>query len=293
MQEDVLYFFKRNATPFLDFLFNWTSFLAEQYVILFIFGYIYWNISKKQGIALTFVFLVSVSVNSLLKIIFHTPRPFQVLENFHAQRLQTATGYSFPSGHTQGAATFYLSLAQWLKKPAVWLVAVLIAILVGISRVYLGVHWPVDVIGGWFFGAFFGIWFYNFCLRLMSKPQLFRAFIISYAFFALLALFTIIYINNSGIYSLFYRNFLKITAIIVGSVMGYLIEIRYLAYQIQAKKDKKILRFFCGMLGAFFIIGGLKLLSVEAMWFVFLRYFLLGLWITFIFPWIGSKLKMF
>ena len=116
MQETILSYFQGISTPFLDVFFSLATMLGEQYVIIAVVTLVYWNISKKEGFLLTYMFLISTLVNSLLKIAFHTPRPFQVLDNIGGKRLQTATGYSFPSGHTQGATSMFTTLALILKK---------------------------------------------------------------------------------------------------------------------------------------------------------------------------------
>jgi undecaprenyl-diphosphatase len=124
-------------------------------VTLMVFGFLL--IARKRGAAL----FVAVSVaggmllSSLLKIGFDRPRPDLVPHEVHVYTL------SFPSGHAMLAAVTYLTLAVLILrvtprprlKAYVLAVAVLLTMLIGLSRLYLGVHWPTDVLAGWSIGA--------------------------------------------------------------------------------------------------------------------------------------------
>lgn len=108
----------------------------------------------------------SVSLNGILKQIFHRVRP-----NLH--RLIDVGGYSFPSGHAMNAFTVYviISFLLWRHIPSKWgrslliCISIVMILAIGISRIYLGVHYPSDIIGGYLASGFWlatAIWFFQF-----------------------------------------------------------------------------------------------------------------------------------
>jgi membrane-associated phospholipid phosphatase len=115
-----------------------------------------WLIDPVFARRLSIAFAASFLANRILKEMFNTERPFQLdhlVSTASAER--TATGHGFPSGHSQNAATFYLAFAFRHPRRWLWLAASLIVLAVGLSRLYLGVHLPEDVGGGFVLGTIF------------------------------------------------------------------------------------------------------------------------------------------
>lgn len=105
--------------------------------------------NKDKGIKIASMVIASLIINILLKHLIQLERPFHVYPDVF---LINESGFSFPSGHAQISATFFWLLAWFEKRNVVfWL----LPILIGISRCYLGVHYPTDVLAGWAIGAFF------------------------------------------------------------------------------------------------------------------------------------------
>jgi undecaprenyl-diphosphatase len=131
----------------------------------------YLLLARKRHAAIAVVVAVAggLILSTLLKLGFDRPRPDLVP---HGSVVYTA---SFPSGHSMMAAVTYLTLGALLARVEasirikVYLlsVAVFLTVLVGVSRVYLGVHWPTDVAAGWAVGAAWAL----FCSLVMGRLQ--------------------------------------------------------------------------------------------------------------------------
>lgn len=143
----VLYWLEGLRNPLLDALFSLITRLGEETVFLLLAVTIFWCVDKRRGYYLLFVGFFGTIVNQAFKLAFRIPRPwvrdpaFTIVESARAQ----ATGYSFPSGHTQVAVGTFGSLAYATRRRSVRVLSIVAAVAVPISRLYLGVHTPLDV----------------------------------------------------------------------------------------------------------------------------------------------------
>ncbi len=135
-------------TPLFDAIFQFFTFFGEETIFMVIAMSFYWCIDKKTGYLLLYVSFLGNLINTFLKLVFLVPRPwvldkkFTIVESARAE----ATGYSFPSGHTQSSAGLFLGVARAKKQLWIWIVCVALTLLVAFSRMYLGVHTPADVL---------------------------------------------------------------------------------------------------------------------------------------------------
>lgn len=151
---DLIYALQSVATPTLDGLMLWITRLGSEqvYIVLLILAFVVVDAEKGRNLAL--VFLLSFYLNQVLKEVFATLRPFQIDESVlrSPAALESAPGNGFPSGHAQSSMTFWGLAAAYARRRWFAILAAVVVLAVSLSRLYLGVHLPVDVIGGLLIG---------------------------------------------------------------------------------------------------------------------------------------------
>lgn len=126
------------------------TFLGDEEFYVFAFPLIFWSIHRTVGIHLGLLFLISVALNDLLKLVGRTPRPSFIDPSL---ALRAESSFGMPSGHAQNAVVVWGFLATVLRRPWAWAVAGVLILILGFSRLQLGVHFPIDTITGWLIGA--------------------------------------------------------------------------------------------------------------------------------------------
>jgi membrane-associated phospholipid phosphatase len=132
---------------------NFFSFLGREEFFLFIMPALYWCISPALGIRTALALLFSSALNAALKIIFHQPRPYWLDPRIEA--LSAETSFGLPSNHAQNAVVIWGQLGKASRKSWFMILAAVLIFFIGVSRLYLGVHFLGDVLGGWVFGGIF------------------------------------------------------------------------------------------------------------------------------------------
>lgn len=144
---EFLYLLEKLRMPGLNEFMLTITRLGEETAFLVLALIFFWCVDKKRGYLLMSVGFMGTMANQFLKLWFRIPRPwvqdpdFTILE----QAREAATGYSFPSGHTTSAVGVFGSIAATAKHKKTFWLCVILALLVGFSRMYLGVHTPMDV----------------------------------------------------------------------------------------------------------------------------------------------------
>ena len=143
----LLYWLEAIRNPFLDTVVQLITHLGSEMLFIVVGIFMLWCMDKKQGYFILLTGFFGVYLNQFLKITCRVPRPwvldpeFTIVESARAE----ATGYSFPSGHTQTAIGLFGGLALCRRETWFRIICVVICVLVPFSRMYLGVHTPWDV----------------------------------------------------------------------------------------------------------------------------------------------------
>lgn len=143
-----MYFLEDIRTPFFDWFFALITHIADESVFLLIAIGFYWCINKREGYYILVTALIGTSINQITKLFFRVPRPWVLDPNYQIvdAAKDRALGYSFPSGHTQNITGTFGAMAAYNPKKIKTVFFSIIIVLVAFSRMYLGVHTPLDVI---------------------------------------------------------------------------------------------------------------------------------------------------
>ena len=145
---EFLYFLEGLRNPVCDAFFSVITLLGEETAFMAVAIIVFWCFSKFQGYFLLITGFIGTVVNQFLKMIFRIPRPWVKDSNFTIveSAKEAASGYSFPSGHTQSSVTLFGGVARANKNKTLRIIMIAICVLVPLSRMYLGVHTPLDVV---------------------------------------------------------------------------------------------------------------------------------------------------
>lgn len=275
MELDLIRAIQSIHTPFLDKLFEGITIFGEELFMVPLLAIIYWTIDKKFGETLAYTVFTSLLFNNSLKELFSFERPIGK-EGIRTLRPETATGKSFPSGHSQNAAATGTAISLYLKKRWLTMILWILIVLIGISRLYLGVHYPKDAVVGILLGFLTAL----ICAKLLKVMK--KEVLYTLTFLLFIPAF---FFEGS-------EDFIKSFGSYAGFFLGILLEKNYVQFEVKGTLFKKILRVLLGILLVLLIKEGLKLLLPEMMIYELLRYFLVTFTAIFLYPLLFKKINL-
>jgi membrane-associated phospholipid phosphatase len=293
------------------------SFLGREEFFLILLPILYWCVDSRLGLRVAFILLVNTSINDAFKLAFHGPRPYWYSPDT-VEKFATETSFGVPSGHAQSAVAVWGMLAAWMKKWWAWLVAGIIAFLIGFSRMYLGVHFPHDVLLGWLLGGLL-LWltvrFWDpvaaWAKKLSMGRQVLAAFVASLVLIVLpLIPYLWLKLTNwqpDPSWASYATEAVSLSGAFTsaGVFFGLLAGLAWLSHRGGFKTTgvwwKLVLRFLVGVVGVLVFYLGLDVLfgliapDAEAVLpFIlrFVRYAFVGAWVSAGAPWLFIRLKL-
>jgi membrane-associated phospholipid phosphatase len=302
------------------------SYLGNEEFFLLVMPLIYWSVDSALGLRLAFILLTSNLFNHIGKWVFAGPRPYWL--SSHVRALwSTETTFGIPSGHAQNAASVWGMFAAYGRRVWIWVVCILIIFLIGFSRIFLGVHFPHDVLFGWLLGAVI-LWafvrFWEPVSAWIAKKNLSQQILIAFAvslLFIVLGYGTWMFrsgyqvpetwtsnsilagtelpdpIDANGIFTSAGTFFgMAAGAAWIISVGGYQVSSGVLSLS-KDPLGKRAIRYVIGLIGVLFFYIGLGAIFPRGDGFIFyllryIRYVLVGWWVVGGAPWIFVRLKL-
>jgi undecaprenyl-diphosphatase len=214
---------------------------GEELIIVGVLGFLYWAYDKKFGIFVGTNIIVALVLNPMVKNIFLRRRPYLDIEGVECLRPisedadisnLSAQGYSFPSGHSTSATAVYASLPVYRRRGWLVAVAIVLPLLVGLSRACLGVHYPTDVIVGWLLGLF-AVVLMSFVQRRVKRRW------IMYAIITALSLIGCFYCTS--------KDYFTSLGMMIGFFAGNLFEEKFVRFEDDRRPLAMLVRFVGGV----------------------------------------------
>ncbi len=281
----VIVLWLQQFSPAGDTFFKAASFLGDETFFMLLLPLVYWCLDKRVGIRVTVLFLLSVFLGSAAKLLGNQPRPFAY--DSRVQKLEDIHTPGFPSLHTQNTTVIWSYLASQFQRRWLWALTAVLMILVPLSRLYLGVHFPTDLLGGYVFGGLLvglflwkgeslGLWLGQWgamgWILLSVVSPLVALVILSSA------------IDESVVTG---------AALLVSMGCGFIAEQRWVGFKTEGKVGELVARLILGLAGLFILRFGLSALfqDLEPVYlFRFIRYLVIGIWGAFGAPWAFVRL---
>ncbi|MCP4537979.1 MAG: phosphatase PAP2 family protein [Chloroflexi bacterium] len=272
-------------SPVITSFFKAVTFMGEKEFFLLLLPLVFWCVDFAIGIRLALAYLISVYVNVGFKEIIAHPRPFELDPTV---QLRDEIGYGIPSGHAQSSVVVWGTMAFRFRKQWLWIVAPLLMLLIGFSRIYLGVHFPTDVLGGWALGAIF-LWAF-FALEPRVEAWLKETSLTTQLALAVVAPLILLLLNTSS-------DVIVSMAALMGMGAGLVLSIRWVPFSADGPLWQRVVRFLVGAVGLVVFYYGLKVVfpgEGEPLYVAarIVRYALVGLWTALGAPWLFLRLGL-
>ncbi|UCG01581.1 MAG: phosphatase PAP2 family protein [Candidatus Heimdallarchaeota archaeon] len=263
--DDQIIIFLQTFSPLLDPIFGLITFFGDKLFVIGILIIIFYCIDKKVAFRAAILVIFTAFVTYSLKGIFALERPYLEYERLNKSGIkgtkdilgQLPTDYTFPSGHSSNAGSFWTFLASRWRHLGFGIVAVVMIIMIPLSRSYLGVHWPTDIIVGVLLGILISLLFIYLLPRIeqiTAKSSTLILFLVAIIAPILAVVMSYVFIVLSG-HDFGLADTTTYGGLFTGLSLGYMFEERFINLKVKEfRRNKKVL-IYRGILGLSIILG--------------------------------------
>ena len=265
------------------------TFVGNQEFYILLFPLLFWCVDRALGARVAILYLLSVVLNTDVKDWIVQERPYQLIPDIAqadpAGSYMYGEGYGMPSGHSQFAVTVWGALALWTKKGWFWVLAVALVLLIGVSRLVLGFHFPTQVVAGWGLGVVVVVAY--LILTLPVEKWLASLRLEMQLLLAVALPLVLLWLHPVA-------DTIAATAVLLGLGVGLALSQRTIRYVANGAWWQRALRYVVGIIVLLAIYLGLSVIfpeEGEALYVPlrFTRYALMGFWISFGAPWLFTR----
>ena len=275
--EHAIRFLQSFASPFLDKFFILVTMTGEEMFFILFIAIVFWCVNETLDYSIAFSYFSGAVLNGFLKILFRVPRPIGE-PGIRSIYLETANGYSFPSGHSQNSTLLWTYLMVNIRKKWLYVTGVVVIVLTGVSRLYLGVHRPVDVMGGIIVGLAWTFLTSYFFDRVGGKIKKILAVLFTFS-----VLSSLLVLETPAAY--------KFAGTVAAFCTGYIFKPMHTGCIKKVRMSIRIIRLVVGygvLAGIRIFLGVILPVSVFG---DFSMYFLMGLWVVIFAPKVFLKIS--
>ena len=287
MDAAILQALEKIRCPFLDVFFSVFTALGEEFVIAAIIAVVYICFSKRIGEQALVTVMTASCVTTGIKSAVRRLRPFVngTVDKVNVDNIVVSTAdldpdMSFPSGHATATSSFFTTLAIRIRKPLAIALSALFVLLVMLSRLYLGVHYPTDVLTGLAIGVACAF------LWNLIYAKWYNARLYIYLAIAVLTI-PLLFIERTATHSMF-----QISAITLATAAGLLIEDKFIRFEDTKSWLHRLFRLIVIGVVALIPFVPMQFLLPDNNWFDFLKYFVTLFLAMTAAPYLFVKLKI-
>jgi membrane-associated phospholipid phosphatase len=300
----------QTMSPLLDAPMEFISFLGTIEFYLILLPFIYWNINPSLGFRVLMVLIGSDSIAIGFKHLLRQPRPYWIDGSL---QLAEETSYGLPSSHASGSLAVWGYLAYQIKRLWLWIIAVALILLIAYSRMYLGVHFPHDILGGWLISIVFLVLVFRYERSIGAwlagqtlSNQVLSSFLAS-LIPVIIGLGVHVIIRGSqdpatwpSEHARDLSHFFTLAGATFGAASGFALMRQRVNFDPQGTAGQRLLRYIIGILGVLVIWQGLDILFTPlapeetALEFIlrYLRYGATTFWAMYGAPWVYLRFKL-